>query len=212
MTIQEIIAQREIIEVVHFTTHRGLLGTLHSGALKSRSRLPKEVDLKYIYKPNADTRKDVGWLDYVNLSISHINSAYFGSSCRWHREEDLWWCITAFDPVILTHPHVHFATTNNMYTGVIRLTGPEGLKRLFAQRIVRWNGNSVIRAAKSPANHPTCEFAEVLYPGEVSIEFLRKVYVECGEDQDEVYAQMHMIGVHGIDVVIDPARFGQRAR
>lgn len=212
MTIQEIIERRGIIEVVHFTTHRGLLGTLHSRALKSRNRLPREIDLKYIYKPNADTRKDVGWLDYVNLSISHINSAYFSSSCRWHREEDLWWCITAFDPVILTHPNVHFATTNNMYTGVSRGTGPEGLERLFAPRIVRWYRNVVIRAANLPESYTTCEFAEILYPGEVSIDFLRRVYVERGEDQDEVYAQLHMIGVQGIDVVIDPTKFGQRIR
>lgn len=208
MSIQEIITNRNILEVVHFTTHNGLLGILHSRALKSRARLPSEVDLKYIYKPNAETRKDTVWWDYVNLSISHINSAYFASSCRWHREEDLWWCITAFDPVILTHPDVVFATTNNIYTGVWRGKGKEALDRLFAHRIVRWTGNTVSRSASIPTSHPTCEFAEVLYPGEVSIDFLRRVYVVRGEDADEVYAQMNMIGVSGIDVIVDPKKFG----
>jgi hypothetical protein len=76
VTIQDIIQARQITEVVHFTTHRGLLGALHSRAVKSRMRLPAEVDLKYIYTPNAEYRKDKAWLDYVNLSISRINCEF----------------------------------------------------------------------------------------------------------------------------------------
>lgn len=207
MTIQDVISRRQIVEVVHFTTHRGLLGALHSGALKSRKRLPAEVDLRYIYRPNAEYRKDKAWLDYVNLSISRINTDYFRSSCRWHREEDLWWCIMAFDPIILTHPNVYFATTNNMYTGVVRGSGAEALEQLFGPRILRWHGNSVARALTLPSSSTTCEYAEVLYPGEVAIEFLRRLYVIRGEDQDEVYGQLHMMGVSRVEVIVDSTKF-----
>jgi hypothetical protein len=207
VTIRDIIKKRGITEVLHFTTHKGLLGSLHSEAVKSRLRLPAEVNLKFIYTPNAIYRKDAAWLDYVNLSISRINSVFFATSCRWHRAEDLWWCIMSFDPEILTHPGVYLSTTNNMYTGVERAAGAAGLERLFAARIVRYNGNIAVRSARLEDNFTTCEQAEALYPGELSVKYLRRVYVETNEDQDEVYAQMHMVGVFGVDVITDSKRF-----
>jgi hypothetical protein len=209
VTIPEVIQKRKIIEAVHFTTHTGLLGTLHSRALKSRERLPGELDLKYIYKPNADFRKDTAWLDHVNLSISHINSEFFNVSCRWHRARDLWWCILAFDPIILTHEGVYFTTTNNMYTGVTRGTGASGLDRLFGRCIERWTGNTVVRAGDLPDCMTTCVQAEALYPGEVPIKFLKRIYVLTGEDQDEVHAQMNVYDLEGVEVLIDPAKFGR---
>ena len=207
MTIHDVIKRRGINEVLHFTTHRGLLGSLHSGSVKSRKRLPAEVDLKFIYQPNAIYRKDPAWLDFVNLSISCINVVFFATSCRWHRAEDLWWCIMSFDPEVLTHPGVYFATTNNMYTGVVHGTGAAGLENLFAPRVIRYNGNIAVRTALLAHNLTTCVQAEALYPGELSVKHLKGVYVERNEDQDEVYAQMHMIGVSGVDVIVDPKRF-----
>jgi hypothetical protein len=207
MTINEIVARRGITEILHFTPHHGLLGSLYSKAVKSRKRLPAEVDLSFIYKPNANYRKDTAWQDYVNLSISRINSEFFRSSCRWHRGEDLWWCIMAFDPMILTHPGVYFSTTNNIYTGVCRGTGPAGLERLFGHSVLRWAGNVVVRPTDLPLDLPTCVQAEVLYPGELSVNHLRRVYVERNEDSDEVHAQMHVIGIDVLEVVVDPSKF-----
>lgn len=210
MNVKEVIQARGITEVVHFTTHRGLLGALHSGFVKSRQRLPHEVELGYIYKPNATYRKDKAWLDYVNLSISGINTEFFGACCRWHRASDLWWCVMSFDPILLTHPGVHFCTTNNMYTGVLRGTGRQALERLFCPTIVRWNGNIVRRPPDLPDNLTTCEQAEVLYPRQLGIEHLRRVYVETGEDQDEVCAQLGLVGRDQIEVIVNPDVFRMR--
>lgn len=207
MIIGDVIQNRGIIEVLHFTTHRGLLGSLHSGFVKSRKRLPSEVDLKFIYQPNAIYRKDPAWLDYVNLSISRINFVFFATSCRWHRDKDLWWCIMSFDSEVLTHPGVYFATTNNMYSGVVRGTGAAALENLFATKVVRYDRNIAIRTAQLADNLTTCVQAEALYPGELSVKYLKRVYVERNEDQDEVHAQLHMIGVSGIDVVVSAERF-----
>lgn len=209
MTIEEIITMRGIKEIVHFTTHTGLLGSLHAKAVKSRFRLPAEVDLELIYKPNAPFRKDTNWLDYVNLSISRINAEFFLSSCKWHRAEELWWCILAFDPSILTHSGVVFATTNNIYTGVSRGTGPNGLQQLFSPYTTRWTGNTITRYPALPDAYPTCIQAEALYPRELSIQYLRHVYVIRGDDQDEVYAQLHLTGIKGVEVTVDPSKFNE---
>jgi len=207
VTIQEIVKLRRITEVLHFTTHKGLLGALHSGAVKSRKRLPADVDLQFIYQPNANFRKDQAWLDYVNLSISRINDEFFRASCRWHRAEDLWWCILSFDPEILAHDGVYFTTTNNMYTGVRRGVGAVALEALFATRITRWTGNAVQRTPGMPSHLTTCVQAEVLYPRELLIGYLRRVYVVRPEDSDEVHAQLAMTGFKTTDVRVEPKRF-----
>lgn len=208
MTIDDIVIQRKISEILHFTTNEGLLGILYSGALKSRQCLPQEKQLEYIYKPNAVFRKDSEWLDYINLSISRINYQFFDVSAnRWHRDRNIWWCVLSFDPVILSYPGVYFTTTNNMYSGVRRDTGVAGLQALFENRITQWPGKIVKRDSKLPANLPSCPQAEVLYPGELATDFLQSVYVSTGEDHDDICGQCAGVSHPEIEVKVLPEVF-----
>lgn len=210
-TIGEIIANRNIQEILHFTKgSAGLTGILHVKAVQSRKRLERDHRLQYIFEPNAQFRKDTAWLDYVNLSISEINSAFFEASGRWHKAEGEWWVILAFDPMILNHTGVYFATTNNFYTSVRRAQKTSGLQALFADQIVRWQNSIIHRGANMPAHLTSCEQAEVLYPGEVSTMFLRRIYVRDGEDQDDTMAQLETLGHNKVEVVVAPQRFAGR--
>lgn len=185
-TIGEIVERRGIEEVLHFTTNRGLTGSLAEGAVLSRQRLPESKYLEHVYRPNASVRKDQAWLDYVNLSISRINTDFFEQSSRWHADRDVWWCAFSFDPVILSHEGVYFASTNNIYTSCQRAPGPDGLEALFAERVERWHGNVVEREDGMPGNWTTCLQAEVLYPGALSTDHLLRVYVATGPHADIV--------------------------
>lgn len=81
MSIERFIKDRKIESIVHFTTNRGSLGIFASEALKSRKRLAVDEQLQHIFQPNAQNRnKDAAWLDYANLSISRINTSFFGFS------------------------------------------------------------------------------------------------------------------------------------
>jgi hypothetical protein len=208
MSVRDSIDRRHISEVLHFTTNQGLVGTLYAGALKSRARLPREKTLEYIYTPNAVFRKDTAWLDYVNMSVGRINSQFFDVSAgRWHRDRDIWWCILSFDPVILTHDGVVFTTTNNIYPSVKRGTGEAALEAMFATPIYGRYGARIDRAATLRPDWPTCEQAEVLYPGEISIAFLRRVYVARHEDHDELCGQFAALGLAPIETVVDESVF-----
>jgi len=207
MTIEEIVKKRKITEVLHFTTNKGLVGILYKRAVQSRKMLPNDKKLEYIFSPNAAFRKDDNWLDYVNLSISRINHQFFKSSQKWHKHKDVWWCMLSFDPEILSHSGVFFATTNNIYTGVHRQKGPNGLVALFENRITRWAGAEITREPNLPTNCPTCYQAEVLYPQELSTKFLRKIYVKEGDHQDEVYAQIGGVAHPNVEVYIKPEIF-----
>ena len=91
MTISDEIKYRGICEILHFTTNRGIVGTLAKKALLSRYRLPQEAYLQHVLRLNAEHRqegmayfdKSKNWLDYVNLSISEINVRYLKVSKKW---------------------------------------------------------------------------------------------------------------------------------
>lgn len=210
MTIQNIIADRRIEEVLHFTTNRGLTGILASSAVMPRKRLPEDKRLEYILTYNCpDRSRDVRWHDYVNLSVTEVNLHLFGiSKGKWHSGTENWWCIVCFSPVVLEHSGVYFTTTNNIYTGVRRADGPTGLENMFADRVSRWQGNVVSREPSSPANQPTCNQAEVLYPGDLSLQYLEHVYVENEDNAASVESMADVFdGIPDFDCIVSPELF-----
>lgn len=208
MSVDQIVRDRGITEALHFTTNKGCLGVLATQSLKATQRLGEDKTLEFILQINAQDRsRDKAWLDYVNLSISRINTHFFRASGYKHKDEDLWWCILSFSPEILGHSGVYFTTTNNMYSGVKRAVGADGLTALFAPSIVQWHSSIETRKADLPSNMTTCVQAEVLYPGEVSTEFLRAIYVAEDAHADEVAGQIGAVGHCRVDIIVEPERF-----
>lgn len=215
MTVQQVISDREIESALHFTTNRGLVGTLAMKSLLSRRKLSDENYLEYVLHVNSAKRpeaatdfdKSKNWLDYVNLSISEINTRYLSVSRRWHNNVDVWWCILDFDSDIMTHDHVFFSTTNNSYALCERNEGADGLEALFADKIRRKQGWAVWRGSR-PSHLPTCEQAEILYPRAVSTEHLRRIYVEEDDHQDLALGWLQDFGLNGVDVVVSAQKFG----
>lgn len=208
MSIDNIIAKREILEVLHFTTNKGILGILDTKFLKARDRLNEDARLAYIFTPNASKRtRDIEWLDYVNLSVSRINTWFASSSGNWHRHSGIWWCVLSFSPEVLNHDGIVFTTTNNIYSSVIRNTGESGLEAMFAPRIVQYGNKSVTRTSKYAENHTTCEQAEVLYPGQVSTEFLKKIYVPNAEIEDQIAGQLIAVRHPPVEIEVRESLF-----
>jgi hypothetical protein len=211
MNIGTIVSKRMITEVLHFTTGAGLTGILATKAVKPRNRLASDKYLEHICKMNCPDRSgDTEWHDHVNLSITSINAHLFGISANnWHNNFDGWWCILSFHPGILTHDGVYFTTTNNIYTGVQRAPGPKGLEAMFAQKIVRWVGKTVRRSSDIATAQPTCLQAEVLYPGELSVERLQRIYVRDAEHLDVIGGVLGALSLPQIDCVVRPSLFGR---
>jgi hypothetical protein len=157
---------------------------------------------------NAPFRKDVTWLDYVNLSITRINGTFFDiCSEKWHKTEDIWWAVLAFEPDILAHEGIYFTTTNNIYPSVQRGTGALGLEAMFAKKVIARYGAEILRTAATPDNWPTCPQSEVLYPMQVAIQHLRTIYVRTEAEAHEASAQLEVTHRRGINVVVNPKIF-----
>lgn len=216
--IADIVENRNIREVLHFTTNRGFVGALASREILSRHRLPQNRYLEHLWKANAKDRpeaaenfdKSQNWLDYVNLSISEVNSRYFLVSTRWHENSDYWWVLMSFSPEIMSHKDVSFATTNNGYDRCQRAVGDAGLDALFAPVIQRKSPSWKVARGIRESDLPTCEQAEVLYPGLVSTSFLQCAYVREEEHRDIVLGWLREFNYTGIEVVVSPAKFAGR--
>jgi len=188
--IATVIVERGITEILHFTTAPfGFVGICATNMVRSRDRLDKDKYIEHIYTPNCRSRiKDAEWTDYISLSISRVNKDMLGSSRGWHADAGIWWVVLSFDPTILTHPGVHFTTTNNSYAATVRRAiGTEGLADMFSMTVPYGYYGSVHRRRTSMPTHWTTDpQAEVLYPGDLTLEYLRAVYVAQEEDIDHV--------------------------
>jgi hypothetical protein len=193
----DVVADREIKELLHFTTNRGVLGMFAIGAVLSRQQLPEAKYLEHVYHPNSQVRKDPGWIDYVSLSISRVNTRFFGQSQNWHRDTDTWWAIVSLDPCILTDEGAVFVTTNNIFPSRIRGTGEAGLEALFAPEVAGYYGALSKRTADMPDSWTTDVAAEVLYPQRISTDYLRRVYVVNDDHGDLVASQYDILRSRG---------------
>lgn len=202
MSIQDVINNRGIEEVVHFTTHHGLIGILDSKYLKARDHLHEDQRLEFILKPNSKFRSDPAWTKYVNLSISRINKSFFNYCSRWHN--DIHWCALSFSPSILQDDGVVFTTTNNIYrTSVIRASGEAGLEGMFAPSILGKNGALVTRSHNPCPSFTTDIEAEVLYPQQVSIDHLQRIIVPSEDALDEICGVTHALNCDHLRVDLD---------
>lgn len=205
------IKAREITEILHFTTNRGLRGIFALREVLCRDRLAAEDYLEYILTLNCATRAgDADWTGYVNMSISRINDHMFGYSTRWHlNDEDLWWVVLSFEPSILANPGVWFTTTNNIYRDVIkRSPGIEGLRAMFADEVPwGYRGSVKRRYPGMPASWTTDPQAEVLYPRGVALDRLQAIYVRKSEHIDEVRSLQAALEVPSVPVTHRPAVF-----
>jgi ssDNA thymidine ADP-ribosyltransferase, DarT len=194
--VEQVIKERSIREVLHFTTSPGLVGILASGKVMCRDRLPTEKHIEYVYTPNCPNRlKDAEWTGYVNLSISRVNQRMLNvSSNRWHADDDFWWIVLAFDVSILTESGVFFTTTNNTYQRCVRRSeGADGLRALFAPSVeFGHHGSRQHRYDGMPDQFTTDEQAEVLYPDAIPIDKVRALYVREAEHADSAMGLIDM--------------------
>lgn len=207
--IRDFIKTRGIEEVVHFTTHAGILGILDSGCLMPNSELKKEKRLEFILKLNNNQRKDPQFASYNSMSITEPNRKFFGYS-RWTHgsAEDAWWCVLAFSPEIMEQPGVLFCSGNNTWPRTNRQPGVTGLAGMFADRIPG-TYNSWVTRTSMPDNVPTSLEAEFLYPGRIPLKFLKRVYFEKQDNADEFVAYARTLHVSLPDdcAVVKPSVF-----
>lgn len=189
----EVADEREITEVLHFTTEKGVMGSLQAGTLLSRERVQQNEDLAFIFT-SVWPRRDPEWVDYVSLSITRINSSLYQKAAK--HLPDLWWAVMSFSPAILDDPDVVFTTTNNVYDEVCeRGEGVDGLEAMFKDRVpYGYYGSVKTRSSSRAKNLPTDLQAEVLYPEGIDLSQLQLIYVGQEQHRSLILAWCDVLG------------------
>jgi hypothetical protein len=206
LTPTEVAAERGVTEIVHFTTDTGVMGFLVKGALLSRQGVGSDPDLAFIFL-NVWPLKVPEWAGHISLSISRINRDLFDRAEK--NLPDHWWAVLSFDPEILDHDGVVFATTNNSYVEVCRRAGGvEGFADLFSQEVPWGHYGSVhTRNSGTPRNWTTDIQAEVLYPTAIPIGYLQRIYVQLADHRRLIKAWCSAFEVAEPDIEVQPEMF-----
>jgi hypothetical protein len=208
LMIKSAAENKEITDILHFTTNSGLLGILASGAVLPNAEVKEECTLSFVFKQNSEKRKERNpkWLGYVNLSVTKLNQEFFSYSEYRHRSTDLFWCILSFSPDLLNDDGIYFTTTNNIYPSCLRGEGVDAFSRMFNDSIEGKFQRMVTRTANHKQSWTTCEQAEILYPGRLSLDYLQCIYVKDKESKYIVKAQLTALNLRR-DVIVCPAKF-----
>lgn len=208
MNIQEIITNRNIHELLHFTTSKGLLGILSTGKLLPRSLLLEEEYLEFILQTNTAYRSDPRWVSFVSLSISKINHIFYDASKKFANNKGLSWAIVSISPEVLLHEGVYFSTTNNIYPSCERGMGAMAFEKLFSPKIYGRYNKLISRTDNHHSNWTTCPQAEVLYPGQILAQYIKSIYVQNEVELDTVHAQIAALGSAAeYNIIIAPEKF-----
>lgn len=196
MSISAFIRDHGITEVVHFTTHEGILGILDVRNILPNAELKKEKRLEFIVKLNTEYRKDPQFAGYNSVSITEPNRKFFGYSRKRHAGgQNLWWCVIALTPAIMEHDGVLFCSGNNTWPRTIRKAGLKGLTAMFDDPVPGTYSSWVHRSPHHLRNVPTSLEAEFLYPGRIPLDFFLRVYFEHQDHADEFVAYANTLGV-----------------
>ncbi len=184
MQPSELATGRGVREVLHFTTDKGVMGSLRKQALLSRAQLEDDPDLAFIFLEVWPV-KAPQWVDFISLSIHSINLDLWQRAVR--NLPDRWWAVMAFAPAILDHDGVWFSTTNNIFPAAKRAQGSDGLAALYADPVSGRYGEECTRDSIERAQ-PTDRAAEVLYPTTIGLEHLTAIYVRTADHRRLVHA------------------------
>jgi ssDNA thymidine ADP-ribosyltransferase, DarT len=193
--------ERGVTEILHYTSERGVMGSVMKGELLSREQVENDDDVAFIFEGIWE-RKDPDWVDYISLSVSRINADLYRRSRK--NFPDYWWAVLSFDVAILDHDDVWFTTTNNSHPPCERGQRIEGFEAMFGSPIEwGWYGTKKWRNATCPDAWPTDRAAEVLYPTRIPLSFLQKVYVPGKQHRRMVDAWAESFAVPELPVEVN---------
>jgi hypothetical protein len=191
-------------QLLHYTTQKGIHGTIASKALLSRAQLDQEEYLALIREP-VWPRRDAPWIDHISLSVTTINDDLFRRS-RSHFPH-LWWAVIAVSPAVLDDAGVVFTTTNNIFPSVRRGEGSAGFEAMFADEVVGRYGVVHTRAGL-PDAQPTDRAAEVLYPQRIETSRIQAIYVMEPDHKHMILGWCAALDHQDIPVEVRPDVFG----
>lgn len=197
MKMEEIIEERNITRLCHFTKSKNLPQIL----MNERGILASEFIDKDIFDPNDRYRYD-GKTEYVNCSIQFPNVYYFNKI----HEKDIQfkeWIILFIDPYMIKEENTCFCKVNAATgNGKYIKKGIEAFKELFEDQVFKYT-----RTINMPENVPTNLQAEVLIHKRIPVEAIQAIVVPNEEQAKREKARLETINLEFPSIYVSPELF-----
>ncbi len=198
--IKEIIEQRNIKRLCHFTKSKNLPQIL----MRGRGILASEFIAEDIFDPNDNFRYD-GKTKYINCSIQYPNVYYFNKIS----EKDIQfkeWIILFINPYIMTKEDTYFCKVNAAKeNGKYIKKGADALKELFDNRVLKLD-----RTNKMPTNVPTDLQAEVLIYEQIPVEAIEAIVVPNIEQAHREKTRLETFNLQIPSIYVIPELFDKK--
>jgi len=207
---EQLILQREITRLCHFTSSRTLSHMLCTGTgVLATKRL--KSDERAVYNPN-DLHRFDGLDSHVCCSVEYPNSWFFKKT---KDQQPLFrdWVVLFLRPQLISKVGVMFCWTNAASRrGSAMRSGVDGFKRLFEKNVTD-NARCPTRGALHLSCSPTDDQAEVLIPDEVALSDLLAFAVRDEAQARRELLRLDLLGVPRthINIIIAPVLFGPPA-
>lgn len=197
--IKQIVKERNIKFLLHFTSVRNLSSILRNGLLSRIQLISKKIE----YQFNDQKRYD-GCLDSVCCSVSFPNSILFSvfRSVYFNR----CWVVLALDPSILWEKTCYFCASNaakKEMSYLIRYrTSSSDFEKMFAKVVEGHHRNDIYKIDDS---YPTNPKAEVVIPNGIETKYIKHIFTNSNRIV-ELYAEQF----NQFDFQCEPAYFQDR--
>lgn len=207
MSVAAAARERGITEILHYTSEKGVMGSIIVDALLSRRDVETNTEVAYIYEGVWDRSRDLQWIGHTSMSVTQVNIDLFARSRNNHPQ--WWWAIMSFPIDILDDPDVVFTTTNNAYTETCkRGAGLDGFNAMFADSVPWGKFNTIARRFDDhPCALPTHGAAEVLYPRPLPLGRMSCLYVPDDTRNSLIQSWCEIYGRDPLNIVVDPELF-----
>lgn len=197
--IKQIVKERNIKFVLHFTSVGNLSSILKNGLLSRIQLVSKNIS----YQFNDDKRYD-GCLDSVCCSVSFPNSILFSVFRRLNYGKT--WVVIALDPSVLWEKTCYFCASNaakREMSNLIRYrTTSSDFKKMFGKSV---EGRVRNFACEIDDSYPTNPKAEVVIPNGIETRYIKKIFTDSTRVA-ELYAEQF----NQFDFQYEPSYFRNR--
>lgn len=211
-TFAEILAERDVSRLCHFTPARNLPHILGDGYVRATKDLADDV--RAVYSATDLSRLD-GHQEKICCSIEFTNGYYFAKA-RIKGEAVLFpdWVVLLIDPIVTSRNGTLFCTGNAARGyGSTAYPGTDGLTALYQASVVGSGGTTFNRSSAHLPCCPTDIQAEVLVPAPISLEDVLAIVVRSDDQARTEVARLRQLSqpIDSLRWVVAPMLFEREA-
>lgn len=213
MSISEMVTNRGIMRLYHFTPIENFISILERGYILSRSKVDelKLLDDGFFtadYVDHMDEKRLDSLRNYINLSLSRPNWYLLKEFQQRSEQNPRDWCILSLDISPMLNGTALFSVCNAASATAKRYGvsgGSAAFERMFMQEIVTPKG--IFTRKEIPRHYTTDIQAEVLIKDSISTEYIKEAFLPNQTKLNQYKAAFNLMGLNSSVLTVNQELF-----